>query len=424
MVALKTALQDPILLRKSIIGLALIFVIVEFFYAVFLRVGDFEVHRVIGQYFIDKTPYQHPNVYLLPRIMFNALPGGMNYYVARAVFYFCAIAGLYYCIRSWVQMSQDRFPLSVEDVFRATTIAVVIMSPLLLRDLDECGLQILLLLLLTLSARSFLDGNKTRSGFYLALAVAYKSTPLLFLPFLLWKRQWHASAALVGWLVILALLPAVWLGWEGTIAAYVKWWHQMQDVLQTVDAYPSLGSLEAPKQQNLGLRALIARFIETYPAGHPLNLDHPLFVQFGNIDPQMAKRVVIGSVLLLGTLIALRFRKPWPVENGRGDFVVEWAVACLFVALLSPAAWKQHLIVGLPVMMLAVRSAMVVPYSVYRVAAIAIIAVLILLTKELVVGDELKVVVLSYKPDTFALLAAAVLAMFAPRFAHNQGAAN
>ncbi|MBZ0215864.1 MAG: glycosyltransferase 87 family protein [Fimbriimonadaceae bacterium] len=414
MIVFTNALRDPVRFRKMAIGLALLIAAVEFYYAVFLRVGDFEVHRVFGRNFIDRAPYLNANVYLLPRLMFDAVPALMNYYAGRAIFYLAAIGGLVYCIHSWAQMAQARFPLPPAEVFKANVIAVAILSPLLLRDLDECGLQILLLVLLTLAARSFLAGKKTRSGFYLALAIAYKSTPLLFLPFLLWKRQWHVSAALTGWLVVVAVLPAAWLGWDETLAAYAKWWHQMQDVLQTSEAYPSLGSLEPPKQQNLGLRALIARFIETYPDGHPLNLGHPLFVQFGDLGPETAKRVVYGIVLLLGAAIAWRFRRPWPRSESRGGFVVEWAVACLFVGLLSPAAWMQHLIVGFPVVLLAVRAAFVLPRSFFRIAGVVLIAALILLTKQFLVGGDLKLVLLSYKPDTFALLLAAALAVFAP----------
>ncbi len=412
--------NNPARFQKTIYRVAVALVMVELYYAVFIRAGDFEVHRKFGQDFIDGIPYyNNGNLYFLPRAMFDVTLVLFDYYTARVLFYLGAIAALVYCVKAWTQMASKRFSLKPDDAYLASAISVAIMLPFLVRDLDECGLQIYLLLFLTLAARSFLSGKKSLCGFYVAVAVCYKATPLLFLPFLLWKRQWHVSAAVAVWFIILNMLPAFWLGWDGNLAAHGKWLERIQIVSQTAEAYPSLATLEAPKQQNVGLRATIARYIETYPEGHPLKLDHPLFFQFGDLEAETAKRVVVAVILVLGGFIAWRFRRPWREEKGGGEFAVEWAVACLFAALLSPVTWKQHLVLGLPCIMLAVYSAFYDRRTIYRMVAIAVIAAVFLLTKRFLVGREMSYVFVSYKLDTLAMLWAAVLTMFSPGLLKN-----
>ena len=135
--------------------------------------------------------------------------------------------------------------------------SLIIISPFLLRDFDECGLQIFLLLVLSAAGFAFARREPVIAGVLLAAGATYKATPLLFLPLLLWKREWKGAAAMVvSTLALNVLLPVAYLGWSQTLAENRNWIAVSTRILSDSEgAYPSSQTFEPPKVQNLGLRA-------------------------------------------------------------------------------------------------------------------------------------------------------------------------
>lgn len=403
--------------RRWAIGLGVALLLVEGYIAVFKRENDFNWHLALGQKFLDRDTAGMADWYPIGRVALDGLAATMPYYTARGVFFVGAVAALAASLWFWCAIIAAHRPLDRRLIPPTVALACGLMLPFLLRDLDECGLQLLLLLMLSAGAYAMLRRRDGLAGFCLAAAVTYKATPLLFLPLLVWKRQWRAAGFMVAFLVVLNLLPAVYLGWNDTLAAnrafFARTAHSMAN---TPDAYPSVPGVEAPKPQNLSLAALLARYVETYEPGHELYMEHPAFVQFGNLPVDQAKGVVAAITLLLGGAIALHFRRSWNTPAGAPRFAHEWAVACLFCALLSPVCWKQHLVVGLPCVLLVEWHLMASPRMPrWRVAVVALAAAVWLLSRHGVVGREMSIVLLSYKTDTLALLAMAAMAVYPPR---------
>ena len=208
--------------------------------------------------------------------------------------------------------------------------------------------------------------------------------------------------------------------------------HVTAVVADSPDAYPSPGHIEAPKHQNVGLRAALARLLETYPPGHPLHLDHPLFVQFGDLGVTAAKRAILGVILAMGAAVAWRMRRPWrPVwprwpaarrGGGFDPFPRDWAVGCLFAAILSPVCWKHHTVLALPVVFLAARRIVAGTETRGRTIAFWLSAAAILLGRKFLLGDELALLWLSYNLDTLALLTFGALTLYAPAEARTRHA--
>lgn len=48
----------------------------------------------------------------------------------------------------------------------------------------------------------------------IALGIDMKLIPLVLLPYLIWRRRWKASVAVIMWLVLLQALPALVVGWD------------------------------------------------------------------------------------------------------------------------------------------------------------------------------------------------------------------
>ncbi|MEX2285531.1 MAG: glycosyltransferase family 87 protein [Planctomycetaceae bacterium] len=409
----------------AVIGVA---IVVQGCYAVFRRDGDLLCHINYGNHFLQREPYANPgNYYPLGRVMVDVVFTLGGYHLTRAVFYGLAIGALIWCFRIWEQIASasdgQHNPASRARMFAASMLTLVVLVPFIIRDLDECGLQIFLLLMCSLAVAAFQRGRLASTGFWLAAAATYKATPLLFLPFLLWKRQWKAAGCMALFIVAFNLLPATYLGWEKTLAAHQYWFTHMQSIAgDTPEAHPSVPGIELPKHQNVGLSAAFARLVETYPPGHPLFIDHPLFFQFGNLSPERAKLAVKVLIVLLGAALAWQMRRPYTAGDTDIAIAANWAVTCIFCAILSPLCWRQHLVLLIPAVLLLARSLLLGKVqSKQRLIVLAGISAAFFLTHRTVFGKELTIVLLSYHCLTFAAVAMAFLVLTMP--AHRRAAA-
>jgi len=401
-----------------LLALAGVLVVVEGWYAIVWRQNDYSVHIRYGQFFLEGNPFQTDGAtafYPVGRLWLNAGLASLEYYTGRTLCYLVAVLSLGLTFRMWSELARQVIPLPDEKRTAAIGWTVAVVLPYLIRDLDECGLQSLLLFALTAAGYAFAQGRKTHAGFWLGLAIVYKATPLLFLPLLLWKREWKTAASTVVFTIGLSLLPATYLGWNGMVDAQRFWFERAGGILENQDAYPSVPGIEPPKTQNVSLKALIARYLETHPPSHPLYVDHPLFAQFGQLGPAAARHTVMALILLLGAAIAWRMRRPWRTPLYERHFATEWAVACLFVALMSPLCWRQHLVMVIPCAYLVARERLGPDASGgWRRVLPIVAACVILLTRRQVIGEDLAHVLLTYKLDTLAVLSYGLLSLTMP----------
>lgn len=407
---------------------------VEGYYAVFVRTGDVTCHIKFGKEFLDGIPYTNEgNFYPLGRVMFDSLFAIGDYRATRAVFYLASLVALAACFKLWGKtVGAPANGNANGDTrgrnFAAALATLIVLVPFILRDFDECGMQIVLLLFCSLGTYTFSQGRSMASGFWLAAAATYKATPLLFLPFLCWKREWKTAGAMVFFIVVLNTVPALHLGWEKMLGAHRNWYARVHSIAQdTAEAYPSVPEFELPKHQNESLAATIARFVETYPPGHPLHVDHPLFVQFGNLPADRAKLAVKVMTLILGAFVGWKMRSSYrSTETQAGEFghasrdqiAAEWAVACAFSALLSPLCWKQHLVLFIPCVFVLARSVLDGHrQGRTRLAAMFVISAIFFWTHRMTVGQQLALIITSYNPVTFAAVAMSFLVLTNPKIA-------
>jgi hypothetical protein len=395
----------------ALVALALL-ACVEGCVAVFLRDNDFLWHLQMGQEFLTTTAGHYTDRgYPIPRLLADGLMALGPHRLIRAVSFVLALLALFGCYRSWRRLAQAEAPVPDGVAAAAAVFAGALLLAYLLRDLDECGLQLFLLFFLTAALSALTAGRPARAGFWLATAAAYKVTPALFLPVLLWKRQWRAAAWMVVFLAGWTAAPVLFVGLANTLEAHRGWLAYTHRVAQVRKAYPDT-LLEPQRVDNLSLAALLARNLETYPPGHPLYVDHPLFFQPGPLGPEAASVAVRGVLLVLGLALAWRFRRPWPAGGGRGVPVDEWAVLCVLCAVLSPVCWQQHLVLALPAGFLAVRATLAAGQPGRRhAAALLAVGLVVNLTRDGLVGRQFSAVLLSYKVDTFAVLVLTGLAV-------------
>src|SRR4029077_19706421 len=117
----------------------------------------------------------------------------LPYRVDRAIYTAAALISLCGTLFLWNRLASRLAPIGPRTFFAASVFTLTALASYLARDLSDCGLQILLLFFLSAAVLCLAEERRFWCGFWLALAVAYKLTPILFLPYLCWKRQWQAA---------------------------------------------------------------------------------------------------------------------------------------------------------------------------------------------------------------------------------------
>ena len=110
----------------------------------------------------------------------------------------------------------------------AKAAAVVLCLPPLLGDLSHNNVNIFILFLVAGCLEAFRRRLDTLAGLTLALAVACKVTPALFVAYFAWKRCWRTlGATLVGLVLWLAVVPGATFGWDRNRDLMTGWYALM-----------------------------------------------------------------------------------------------------------------------------------------------------------------------------------------------------
>jgi hypothetical protein len=186
-----------------------------------------------------------------------------------------------------------------------------------------------LLFALTLSGL-FLQatGRERAGGLAIGLGTAIKVMPVLFIPYLLYRRRLRAGAWAAGTAAAFSLTPALVFGWNRFLG-YASAWK---------------GALEqgwGVGFMNQSVFALWDRFL-----GHgmlPFTTPGAVFVpRSGMLVVTVAWLLSLAAVAVLGLVL---FRGT--IRPDSDEAVAEWSVVFLVAALFGTVAWKAYLVVFL-----------------------------------------------------------------------------
>lgn len=325
--------------------------------------GDFHLHWEMGRRMATHSfiyefgdDYPYPPFWGLAHAPLSAMP--MN---AAQVFLFPQFLGsLALLIWSLRQLGREHYPVSGAALFWATVAAVILASRYLLRDMMECGVNLLLVALSYYAVLLWSRRQDWRAGLTLGLAIALKCTPALFAAYFLWKRQWKMVFTTSIAALAFSVSPIFWMGSHAYVHAMQTWTGNVFRGVTVVD--PSRGITGEEPIQNLALRPALARFLLQLPADHNLRHDHPLTIEFLDLEPATAGTVV--RCVLIGVMLIVM----WNLRPHRGNDLgncgntdprrsrrVLWECTAISTSLLlySPITWGQHCVGILPALYLA-----------------------------------------------------------------------
>lgn len=401
------------------VKLLLIFVGMAIVAGAFARVvrgagSDFPLHYEFGRRFAsgefiyrDGLHVPYPPFWAMFWAPWTRLPLRAAQWTAFGVFGLGGLIGLSAIV---LRIGRSALPASDDRHAIALAVAIALTSRFILRDLTESGPNLFVWSLVWGGIVLYLERKRMAGGLLIGAATALKMTPAIFVPYFVLKREWRTAAVAVATAALLTALPGLWQS-RGVFSQEMHAWG-MNAWTGLVALDPSATILEEPPVANLSLRPALARFLQRYPAGHPLFLDHPGFLQFLDLPPRLAGWVV--RVVAAGFLFLVGWQFRTRASEARHPMLlpIELAAVSALSLLYSPITWKQHCVGLLPASFFLASCALQWDrVTRWMWAAVSYyVAFAVLLSRDLT-GRTWAVLLESYHVVTWAILLVAILVL-------------
>jgi hypothetical protein len=282
----------------------------------------------------------------------------------------------------------------------AKALTVVLSIRPIVGDLTHGNVNIFILFLVMAALYAFSRGRDFLSGLVLALAIACKVTPALFILYFLWKRAWGTLlGCTVGLGLFFFLVPSLVFaaqggslagGFERNWAALTAWKEGM------IDPYLVRGEVTS-ERENQSLPGVLTRLFTLSPsfASHVDGVHMPLaYHNLADLPSDFVRWVVQACQLLfLGLMVAL-CRSPVresdipPADVRRGwRLAAEFSLILVAMLVFSERTWKHHCVTLLLPFAVLCYGLAALRLRAAGVAALAA-ALLMLTTSSGVVGDD------------------------------------
>jgi alpha-1,2-mannosyltransferase len=203
-----------------------------------------------------------------------------------------------------------------------------------LSDLNHGNNNLVIMFLVVASLQAWRKGYDVLAGLILALAISYKVTPALFVPYYMYKRSWRTvGATLLGMGLFLLVVPSMIIGPKFNGECLAMWWHR---ILSPYLTKSDVGDAEI-NQSMVGVlsRLLIA------PKQIPGQYDSKVAVNLVSWAPATVKLLIKGLSVLLVGLLAL-FCRTKAAKRTDPRLLGEIALVLLTMLFVSERSWKHH----------------------------------------------------------------------------------
>jgi hypothetical protein len=369
--------------RYFLLGLVLLFVGLSVQYTIkitcserdnrsaFLRWREQILDLGTGVNIYDEHNYPNPPIMALmlgPLASLPPLPGSLLWFYLKVAMTFLVF---YWVFRLVEDLGR---PLPVW----AKAVAMLLSLRPIMGDLTHGNVNIFIMFLVVGALYAYRHRRDLTAGMVLALAIACKVTPALFVPYFLWKRAWAALAGTVAGLVLFWwLLPGLFLGHNHNLFLLQEWVDQM------IVPYVVEGEVTT-EHQNQSLPGFVYRFTTDGPSFsvYDYNLPGYVPVEYHNVvslDPEIPRfflklcMLVFAGVVVWACRAPTRDRRSWRLA-------AEYSIILVGMLIFSERTWKHHCVT------------LVVPFTllVYGLAAVNLTAAL----RRYIIGTLVAVVLL------------------------------
>ncbi len=219
--------------------------------------------------------------------------------------------------------------------FFQTAILLLSLRPIL-GDLHHGNINLVILFLLAVMFEAWRRGHNVVAGILLGLAISFKVTPALFLPYFAYKRSWRTvGSTFLGLALFLLVVPSLVLGPEFNELCLRTWWHRMlTPFLMEGNASP-----QEPNQSMVGVLTRLLTEIKPGTNRYDVRLDLNLL----SLSPDLVGYLVKGVTLGLLGLLAFFCRTKDP-DRRSPLYLGEISLVVLTMLFMSERSWKHHFV--------------------------------------------------------------------------------
>jgi hypothetical protein len=289
-------------------------------------------HQVLqfwaGENIYDAMMFPNPPIMpltLLPFMLLDPVPGALCWFALKVVLTAVSVA---LCFRMVRPPGTRPLPSYVQAV-----VLLLSFRPIL-GDLHHGNNNLIILFLVMASLAAWRRGYDVLAGLVLALAISYKVTPALFVPYFAYKRSWRTvGATFLGLGVFLVIVPSLCLGPQFNWECLTMWWHRM------IGPFVAKGE-GSPQEVNQSMVGVLTRLLtdaKLGPGRYDAHLDVNLVSLPRPLVGHLLKVLSFGLVGLLAVLCRTRARR-------RDDprLLGEFALIVLTMLFVSERSWKHH----------------------------------------------------------------------------------
>ncbi|MDY3559696.1 DUF2029 domain-containing protein [Gemmata sp. JC673] len=231
----------------------------------------------------------------------------------------------------------------------AKAAAVVVCLPALLGDLSHNNVNIFILFLVAATLEAFRRRLDTLAGLTLALAIACKVTPALFVAYFAWKRCWRAlAAALAGLVLWLVGVPGAVFGFDRNRELMGDWYALMVE-------RPLLKGEITTEHPNQAVTGFVYRlftnspsyitYLKTPDGDIPTPAEYHNLTDIGRPAAWVVVKALTG-LFALAVVVLCRAPVRGPADPRQGWRVAaECGLICVGMLLFSERTWKHHAVV-------------------------------------------------------------------------------
>ncbi len=247
--------------------------------------------------------------------------------------------------------------------------------------------QINLLMLLPLAAGLWAAGKQTRpmdylAGFMIGLAICIKVTPLIFIPYFIYRRRWKvALATVLGVCTWFVIMPSMVFGPVQALTWIIEWIRIM------ITPYVVHGTVRITEGESIP--SFVTRLLRHVPAFKDFHHGawQKYYVNVVNLPAALVDWLVRFILLAIVGAMAWWGRKP--IKNYRGQqYLKECGCVTAFMLWASAWTWVPHYVTLIFALFAAgmIASDLTYPEKTRRLATWALIlaAVLMLFTSDIV----------------------------------------
>jgi hypothetical protein len=325
--------------RWLIGALALFFLVLSVQYATkvrgdsrsaFLRWRPQILDLSAGVNIYERHNYPNPPIMALlltPLAWLPPLAGSLAWYFLKAGM---AVLAVHWALRL-VESPGRPFPTW------ARLVAVLLGLRPMVGDLTHGNVNLFILFLVTAVLYAVRRRRDAGAGLLLALAIACKVTPALFVPYFAWKRAWRTLAGCAAGLVLFVwLVPACFLGARANALLLTSWAERM--------VLPYLDGAVTTEHQNQSLPGVVCRLTTASASFSTYEGLTAIPVEYHNLlalPPGLVHWLLRGCMAGFALLVVwscrspLAGREPWRAA-------AEVGLVLLGMLLFSERTWKHH----------------------------------------------------------------------------------